>query len=533
LSTQEDIKIIIHERIGKICPLLEKPPKEKNYICKAKKLVVDKSFSKMLCETRYFKSCSIFLGIKKEIKRKRKFLSIPLVSFFQKTKLTVKGAFYIFIGILLLCLSLILPYPSLTLISALILLFVSYQFYNFSKIDTSEIYIERIIDRRQIFRDDYSYVRIIVINNNPTEIPQILIEDFHDPRLKVIQGKTKRNFSLIKTDTKAFSYFIQGIDRGTCIVGPIRMLIKDRAGIFFREELRPIFDQVIIFPKTELAKKLIYASRIRRLGKFLGVHRSKSPGIGIEFFGLREYTRWDDYRWIDWKSSARLMKLMVKEFEAEIPTDIMIMLDASYTMGSGSEDLTKYEYGLNIAIFLANLAIEQRDRVGYVIFSDRSIETLHPKISPRQIFEILRCSAAVIPSGGKSYLEGMKKAIAKMRNRGIIFIITDLEGGIENLIESIKIARIRKHRIFVIYLPSYLFEKTSYVSKTEHLYDPHDKLATIATISRYNRVERWLSNELRKRGAYFIKLDPETNVVFELERFFKIMSRRETHATVK
>ena len=254
MSTQEDIKIIIHERIGKICPLLEKSPKEKNYICKAKKLVIDKSFSKMLCETRYFKNCSIFLGIKKEIKRKRKFLSIPLISFFQKTKLTVKGAFYIFIGMLLLSLSLILPYPSLTLISVLILLFVSYQFYNFSKINTSKIYIERIIDRRQIFRDDYSYVRIIVINDNPTEIPQILIEDFHDPRLKVIQGKTKRTFSLIKTDTKTFSYFIQGIDRGTCIVGPIRMLIKDRAGIFFREELRPIFDQVIIFPKTELAK---------------------------------------------------------------------------------------------------------------------------------------------------------------------------------------------------------------------------------------------------------------------------------------
>ena len=533
MSTQEDIKIIIHERIGKICPLLEKPPKEENYICKAKKLVIDKSFSKMLCETQYFKNCSIFVEVKKEIKRKRKFISIPLLSFFKKTKLTVKGAFYSFIGIILCCLSLILLIPFLTLISALILLFVSYQYYNFSKIDPSEIYIERIIDRRQIFRDDYSYVRILVLNNNPTEIPQILVEDFHDPRLQIIKGSPQRTFSLKKSDTKAFSYFVKGIDRGTCIVGPIRVLIKDRAGIFFREELRPIFDQVIIFPKTELAKKLVYASRIRRLGKFLGVHRSKSPGIGIEFFGLREYTRWDDYRWIDWKSSARLLKLMVKEFEAEIPTDIMIMLDASYTMGSGSGDLTKFEYGINIAIFLANLAIEQRDRVGYVIFSDKSIETLHPRITPRQVFEILRCSAAVIPSGGKSYLEGMKKAIAKMRNRGIIFIITDLEGNLENLIESIKIARIRKHRIFVIYLPSYLFEKANYKLKTEHTYDFHNQLATIATISRYNRVEKWLSNELRKRGAYFIKLDPETNVVFELEKFLKIMSRREAHATVR
>ena len=193
MSTQEDIKIIIHEKVGKICPLLEKPPKEKNYICRAKKLVVDKSFSKMLCETQYFKNCSIFLEVKKEIKRKRKFISIPLISFFKKTKLTVKGAFYSFVGIILCCLSLILLLPSLTLISALLLLFVSYQYYNFSKIDPSEIYIERIIDRRQIFRDDYSYIRIIILNNNPTEIPQILVEDFHDPRLQIIKGSSKRS----------------------------------------------------------------------------------------------------------------------------------------------------------------------------------------------------------------------------------------------------------------------------------------------------------------------------------------------------
>ena len=61
--------------------------------------------------------------------------------------------------------------------------------------------------------------------------------------------------------------------------------------------------------KLELLVKTLVNS------KLIGRYKSVFKGRGLEFESFREYTSEDDYRLIDWKVSARINKLMMKEYK--------------------------------------------------------------------------------------------------------------------------------------------------------------------------------------------------------------------------
>jgi len=52
-------------------------------------------------------------------------------------------------------------------------------------------------------------------------------------------------------------------------------------------------------------------------GSCLGPRRSPFKGSGMALANLREYLPGDDARAIDWKASARMDRLVVREFEEE------------------------------------------------------------------------------------------------------------------------------------------------------------------------------------------------------------------------
>ena len=60
-----------------------------------------------------------------------------------------------------------------------------------------------------------------------------------------------------------------------------------------------------------------------------GVHRSIFRGHGLSFAGYREYQHGDDIRLVDWNVTARQNRPMVKLFEQEHASALMIVLDAS------------------------------------------------------------------------------------------------------------------------------------------------------------------------------------------------------------
>ena len=70
-------------------------------------------------------------------------------------------------------------------------------------------------------------------------------------------------------------------------------------------------------------------------GFLIGLHRSPKFGFSQEFAEYRNYAEGDDPRFIDWNVFARSERMVVKRFLGETNSHLMILLDASASMGFG------------------------------------------------------------------------------------------------------------------------------------------------------------------------------------------------------
>lgn len=119
----------------------------------------------------------------------------------------------------------------------------------------------------------------------------------------------------------------------------------------------------------------------------LGLHQSHSRGAGLEFAQYRAYEPGDELRQIDWKLYARSDKFFVREAERESPVAVWILIDASASMGQSDSTRPGYsrlDAAKAIAAAVAELAMQQGDRFGFMALGDAGLALLPPASGLRQ-----------------------------------------------------------------------------------------------------------------------------------------------------
>lgn len=179
----------------------------------------------------------------------------------------------------------------------------------------------------------------------------------------------------------------------------------------------------------EILKKIseieIHTKRIMR-STLMGDSRSAQKGAGFEFNQIREYQMGDDVRFIDWRSSARSNKILVKEYIEERNRTIMILLDISGSTSFTSSVSTNADIMRQVAAILAFVAGYSKDRVGLMLYSD-VVECLVPPamghVHVRTILErIFSQESSSKATNAASALDRLKQ----MRNRdAAVFVISD------------------------------------------------------------------------------------------------------------
>ena len=207
-----------------------------------------------------------------------------------------------------------------------------------------------------------------------------------------------------------------------------------------------------MIPK-ELFKK-IRRLEIRTRGMvnniFGGEYHSAFKGQGIEFSEVRPYQVGDDVRNIDWNVSARTGETYVKVFEEEREQTLMLAVDISGSGEFGTQTKFKREIAAEIAAIAAFSAIQNSDKVGLLLFSDRVELFVPPAKGRRHVLRLLRELFAYEPaSRGTSIETALTHLHRVLKRHAIVMLMSDF---IDTQFEKPLRALARRHDVVAVYL---------------------------------------------------------------------------------
>ncbi|MGV9172487.1 MAG: DUF58 domain-containing protein, partial [Promethearchaeia archaeon] len=321
------------------------------------------------------------------------------------------------------------------------------------QMNVEELRVHRELEKEKIFKDDFVHIKVIVENLGNNSFDFIEIRDYFNPELfRLILGENFISTRIGRESTIKFSYVLEPKVRGEYPIGPLSVTVKDRLGFNSLERIVPdSVTDVLIYPPYEDIKRIEILGSKRSLQLNYGAQRSKQKGLGSEFYGMRKYVFGDQFRLIDWKASVRSQKLIVKEFETERDITCMILVDSSNSMAGGAIDNTKFEYGIRACMLLTKVALTRRDQVGVYTFSDKkNLNFSKPKGGDDHFYEILDSIAKVKPEGKCKFREAMDYFTKRHQKRSLIFIISDLEPNVKDIVEGIRKLVPFDHTIIII-----------------------------------------------------------------------------------
>ena len=160
--------------------------------------------------------------------------------------------------------------------------------------------------------------------------------------------------------------------------------------------------------------------------RIAGEYQSIFRGRGIEFDEVRDYVPGDDVRAIDWNVTARFGHPFVKRYCEERELTVMFLVDVSGSMTFGSGPRSKAERAAELACLLAMTAIRNQDKVGLLLFSNRTGKYLPPRKGRTAVMRLVREMLAAEETRNATDLAGVLRHFNRVQKRkAVVFIISD------------------------------------------------------------------------------------------------------------
>lgn len=163
-------------------------------------------------------------------------------------------------------------------------------------------------------------------------------------------------------------------------------------------------------------------ARDRTIGQKLAIEK----GEGSEFEALRDFMPGMDRRTIDWKQSARHVKLLAKEFRTEQDQTVVFAIDTGRLMCEPIAGAPKVDRAINAALLLAYVSLKMGDRVGVFGF-DAKPGVSTGAVSGVSAFPSLQrlCAHIDYSTEETNFTLGLTALSAEIRRRSLIVVFTD------------------------------------------------------------------------------------------------------------
>jgi len=174
-------------------------------------------------------------------------------------------------------------------------------------------------------------------------------------------------------------------------------------------------------------------------GFVAGLHRSPFFGFSQEFAEYRPYVPGDDPRFVDWNVFARTERTYLKRYLGETNTALVILFDASNSMGYGSpRGVTKIEYARFLGASLAYMALHQHDAVSLIVFDEKVRRYIPPSTRPGQLLGVLHALEHATPSTRTDIEQPFEHFRQFHTKRSLVAVLSDFYFPANRLLKAVR-----------------------------------------------------------------------------------------------
>ncbi|HET8714837.1 MAG TPA: DUF58 domain-containing protein [Holophagaceae bacterium] len=244
------------------------------------------------------------------------------------------------------------------------------------------------------------------------------------------------------------TYRLRPAGRGAFAFGPADLLVRSPLGLFERALRRGPAEPFRVYPDFAAVRKYALMATRGRLAQ-LGVHRKRRRGEGMEFHQLREYRQGDALRQLDWKASARVRKLISRDYQDERDQRILFLLDCGRRMRALDAGLSHFDHTLNALLLLSYVALREGDAVGLLTFSGPA-RWLPPMKGPQVLDRIMELVHDLEPEPrATDYLAAAEALVARFPKRALVVLVTNLRDEDDDTLRPALALLRRRHRVLL------------------------------------------------------------------------------------
>ena len=281
---------------------------------------------------------------------------------------------------------------------------------------------------------------------------------------------------------------------------------------------------------TEILKKvkeLEIKSKKLTSDLFTGEYHSAFKGRGMSFKEVREYSAGDDIRFIDWNVSARFGHPFSKLFEEERELTVMLLIDVSASSLFGTVNGRKRDIATEIAAVLAFSAVNNGDKVGAVLYSDKVEKYIPPKKGKQHALYMVRQMLSVESTGKSTMLSAALRLFhSTTRQKSIAFILSDfVDANYQDYLRTVSakhdLVGIKIYDKMDMHLPAVgMLNVTDAETGKQKWVDTNSKLVRFEYEKEFFRVTEYCTTVFKKSGADLLHVRTDEDYVRILQRFF-------------
>lgn len=264
-------------------------------------------------------------------------------------------------------------------------------------------------------------VKVRMDNDTFLPLPWVEMDDA-TPQHLVVTDLPRQATSVPLWGSRLLTFRLTARRRGHYTVGPIRVTLGDAFGLFQGHREFRSKALVTVYPRVHRLEGLPVP-----LSQPFGPVRTREkafedPSNQAE---IREYRPGDNPRHIHWKTSARMGELMLREYELNATTHMMLFPDLAFSAQVRNPDgeLSTEEKSVEIAASLAELGLRRKIDVGLICHGQERFSVATGR-GQRTFHEILEVLARVEAQGKLPIEQVLELEAAHLSARSTLVVIT-------------------------------------------------------------------------------------------------------------